>query len=170
MAVDPDKDLAWVQPLRGKNLIGDTQKHRLPSKPLHNPVSSPPQCTTCIRIGSSHHHVCCICKVNDANTVLVPCGHFHFCKACIINNMPLACPICAHWIVYRQHWDHVTRDLPECLICHTKKRSVIMVPCGHISTCIDCAKQCLQQGYFKCPTCRESIVHAQQLYIGNDCE
>ncbi|CDW77224.1 ring finger 1-like protein [Stylonychia lemnae] len=45
----------------------------------------------------------------------------------------------------------------ECLICLAEERSIIIMPCGHLCVCNDCADKMFQKNY-TCPICRGKIV------------
>ena len=49
------------------------------------------------------------------------------------------------------------KDLPDCSICLSRPSGALILPCGHTSTCHDCAIHLLvlrQRGEHRCPICR----------------
>ena len=48
----------------------------------------------------------------------------------------------------------------ECKICFDCEANIIFTPCGHISTCGNCASQLK-----KCPICRKEVVDMIQSYV-----
>lgn len=60
----------------------------------------------------------------------------------------------------------VERPLKEdeaCVVCLTNPREVVVLDCGHIAICADCAEQLPQP--HKCPVCRESITRILPVYM-----
>lgn len=47
-----------------------------------------------------------------------------------------------------------------CVICLTKERQFMFVPCGHLCCCMPCSKA-LQ----KCPICRRRIIRCQRVHL-----
>jgi len=43
-----------------------------------------------------------------------------------------------------------------CNICMDKAADALILPCGHMETCMECAKRCLISSR-QCPTCRAPI-------------
>jgi hypothetical protein len=51
-------------------------------------------------------------------------------------------------------------ELPECSLCLSRPSGALMLPCGHTSTCHDCALQLQKHGIHgnrRCPICRTCI-------------
>lgn len=51
-------------------------------------------------------------------------------------------------------------ELPDCSVCLTRPSGALILPCGHTSTCHDCAIQLSmlrQRGEHRCPICRGHI-------------
>lgn len=44
----------------------------------------------------------------------------------------------------------------ECCVCYVKQKNTVLVPCGHLGLCFDCANSLLNSGG-KCPFCRNSF-------------
>jgi len=51
-----------------------------------------------------------------------------------------------------------------CVICKVNKRNVILQPCTHTSTCIECTKAILSSENQLCPICRAEIKHVLAYY------
>ena len=51
----------------------------------------------------------------------------------------------------------------NCVICMTAKRAVVLLNCGHICLCANCAKDLPEPKV--CPVCRSSIERVQAVYI-----
>lgn len=45
----------------------------------------------------------------------------------------------------------------ECVVCYCEKPTVIMIPCGHQCTCVECF-EIISQDKSKCPLCRKNIL------------
>lgn len=45
----------------------------------------------------------------------------------------------------------------ECVMCLSKERSVVLLPCAHQVLCRDCSEAHERQGMTDCPTCRTRI-------------
>lgn len=55
-------------------------------------------------------------------------------------------------------------DLPEnqvCVVCRQNPREMIMLPCGHVCLCEDCAEEITET----CPVCRRKIEKKSAAYI-----
>eukprot|EP01006_Ploeotia_vitrea_P012884 TRINITY_DN33957_c0_g1_i1.p1 TRINITY_DN33957_c0_g1~~TRINITY_DN33957_c0_g1_i1.p1 ORF type:complete len:277 (-),score=2.94 TRINITY_DN33957_c0_g1_i1:201-995(-) len=50
----------------------------------------------------------------------------------------------------------------ECCICMTAPKEAVLVPCGHICACVECANQL--QRTSRCPICRQSITQVIKGY------
>ena len=46
-----------------------------------------------------------------------------------------------------------------CIICSTRQRAVVFVPCGHFSVCVPCG-----HGLKSCPTCGANIKALVRIY------
>ncbi|ORZ39236.1 hypothetical protein BCR44DRAFT_58475 [Catenaria anguillulae PL171] len=46
---------------------------------------------------------------------------------------------------------------PNCVVCRTEPRTILLHPCGCYILCDDCRQTLAQQGVLKCPTCRRGI-------------
>jgi len=58
-------------------------------------------------------------------------------------------------------------DVPEniqCVVCLSTEREVILLPCGHVCSCADCAEELLKAGH-KCPVCRANIENVNPAYV-----
>ncbi len=44
------------------------------------------------------------------------------------------------------------KPLSQCIICSTRQRAVVFVPCGHLVACVPCG-----HGLTSCPTCGSNI-------------
>jgi len=59
------------------------------------------------------------------------------------------------------------RELPDsmqCVVCLGAEREVILLNCGHVCVCADCAEQLLQGGH-QCPVCRAVIERVMPAYL-----
>ena len=46
----------------------------------------------------------------------------------------------------------------ECVVCYCEKPNVILLPCGHQCTCLECF-ELISKDKNKCPLCRKSILN-----------
>lgn len=51
----------------------------------------------------------------------------------------------------------------RCVVCHEGKADMVFVRCGHVCTCVTCARQCLQVRR-ACPICRAPVVDCIQIF------
>lgn len=51
----------------------------------------------------------------------------------------------------------ISKDV--CKVCLTNKKNTIIIDCGHIVMCADCAREILKEKDKKCPMCRAEIKH-----------
>jgi len=69
-----------------------------------------------------------------------------------------------HEIIFRERTDadiEGLSDIQICTVCLVNPREVILMNCGHVCVCADCALQL--RG--KCPVCRSRIVYTHKAYI-----
>jgi hypothetical protein len=53
----------------------------------------------------------------------------------------------------------------QCVICQSRDADHVLVPCGHVSLCVDCSTDdCLSGMRGKCPECREKFYCCQRIY------
>ncbi|KAH3756063.1 UPF0528 protein [Pelomyxa schiedti] len=50
-----------------------------------------------------------------------------------------------------------------CCICMIGSKEAVIIPCGHVATCLPCAQQLVSSKH-TCPICRSAIVSAVKLY------
>ena len=56
-----------------------------------------------------------------------------------------------------------TEEIPEdklCIICCEEEKSVVFLPCGHVSVCVSCSAQ-----FETCPNCRGKITGYVRAYF-----
>ncbi|KAK7590879.1 hypothetical protein V9T40_002492 [Parthenolecanium corni] len=58
--------------------------------------------------------------------------------------------------------NQLSEDSFTCIVCLNQPREVILLPCGHISMCYDCAYQCNDR---PCPVCREPVASINLIYF-----
>jgi len=46
-----------------------------------------------------------------------------------------------------------------CIVCSRNQRSIVFIPCAHLSACVICA-----HGLSSCPTCRSEIKAFLKIY------
>lgn len=112
---------------------------------------------------------CQICKRNDSNSAIVPCGHIAGCEKCLKNCAITKCPLCKEdkkdvQRVYQSGDSEMigraslnklrisgkTQDY-KCTICLANESNIAIRPCGHICGC----KECLDTYTITtCPICR----------------
>ena len=51
----------------------------------------------------------------------------------------------------------------ECVICRTRPKNVISIPCGHVSSCLSCAYKNLKKDT-TCVVCRQEIRSINRIY------
>lgn len=49
-----------------------------------------------------------------------------------------------------------------CIICYVTPREVVLLPCGHVSMCADCAYKNINR---PCPICRKKVANMNLIYI-----
>ena len=52
----------------------------------------------------------------------------------------------------------------NCVICLDKKASFALIPCGHLSLCIQCKRSRLQDLQHTCPLCRSTFRDAMRVF------
>ena len=57
--------------------------------------------------------------------------------------------------------DKDLREQELCVVCRTNPREIILLPCGHVCLCEDCADDINND----CPICRALIVEKRAAYI-----
>ena len=53
----------------------------------------------------------------------------------------------------------------SCTICYTEKIDCVIVPCGHMCMCFQCA-EIVDDADNRCPICRQSIALLQKTFLG----
>ena len=61
--------------------------------------------------------------------------------------------------------DKPDKPLPQtstnlCIICSTRERALVFVPCGHFAVCVPCG-----HGLKSCPTCGSNIQALVRVYV-----
>lgn len=56
-------------------------------------------------------------------------------------------------------------DVKQCMICCENQKDALMVPCGHVSTCMACAQLQMSRHGGECPICRTKITQLVKAYI-----
>lgn len=58
-------------------------------------------------------------------------------------------------------------DKDACVVCSDNKKDVVFLPCGHVCTCVVCARKLLDGIASKklCPNCRTAITVAKRVYF-----
>ncbi|UXI15125.1 recQ-mediated genome instability protein [Sarcoptes scabiei] len=54
--------------------------------------------------------------------------------------------------------------LPLCWICCDKPIDCVLLDCGHLVTCLSCARNKIKL-FNRCPICRSSIVKTKKIYL-----
>lgn len=128
---------------------------------------------------------CYVCWENPSSFAMVPCGHIALCADCanienIIMELGGNCPVekCSYRIFRAQKvilsLGHINESDDEqhilnlfnnpCVICLEDLRSQILVPCGHMALCSDCAStNTLRRLKMKCPLGRCAIVGTMEI-------
>lgn len=55
----------------------------------------------------------------------------------------------------------------ECVVCMDSSVSALLLPCGHLCTCHQCARQLMERGQPLCPLCRESVDDVVRVYAAD---
>jgi len=63
----------------------------------------------------------------------------------------------------RETGDNVPETI-TCVVCLGAEREVILLDCGHVCVCADCADELLRAGQ-SCPVCRAAIVRVMPAYV-----
>ena len=45
-----------------------------------------------------------------------------------------------------------------CIICYTKKKTMVIYPCGHIVFCQECGNKYKKNRNCRCPLCRVKVI------------
>ena len=56
-----------------------------------------------------------------------------------------------------------TEQQRECIICMDNPRNSVLIPCGHLGVCMECAQE-LQRTTKMCPVCRNKITQVNQVF------
>jgi len=124
--------------------------------------------------------LCKICYEEKIKVIFVPCGHAISCIECAFSLEH--CAICRHPFsnVIRIYlfMDTVndkdlklvpcsskmssnnTLNLMICKVCHQEEMAAVFLPCRHVYTCVECAKE-----MDDCPICAENVFAFIQLYL-----
>jgi hypothetical protein len=66
-------------------------------------------------------------------------------------------------------WDHGAEGMgssgPQCVVCQSSPRSVLMWPCGCLSLCDDCRVQLATRNFSSCVCCRRNVVSYSRMYV-----
>ena len=54
---------------------------------------------------------------------------------------------------------------PQCVVCQTTPRTILVWPCGCLSTCNDCRVGLAARNYTKCICCRTDVAAYSRLYV-----
>ena len=54
-------------------------------------------------------------------------------------------------------------DKDDCIVCYSKKKEVVLIPCGHICLCFECSKE-IQSKKPTCPYCRANFIQIVKIY------
>lgn len=57
----------------------------------------------------------------------------------------------------------IDHDDDLCVICFSGEKNSVMVPCGHICVCINCAKQIMEQPAPECCICRTPVIQTVKI-------
>lgn len=55
-------------------------------------------------------------------------------------------------------------DLPECVVCQDRSRSVVLMPCRHLCLCTQCCSAILASTRL-CPVCRQEINASTEVFV-----
>lgn len=58
--------------------------------------------------------------------------------------------------------EDANNDEMICIICFTNKRNIVLLPCGHITTCAMCTNRIKS---FKCPICRKFVTQKNKIFF-----
>lgn len=58
--------------------------------------------------------------------------------------------------------NNFTDDSFTCIICCIHPREVVLLPCGHVSFCLDCSSQLAES---PCPLCRQKVTKQHLIYL-----
>jgi hypothetical protein len=56
---------------------------------------------------------------------------------------------------------------PDCSTCFENPTTAVCLPCGHLVSCIDCAKE-WQTSQHTCPVCRRAVAQVVQTYLASE--
>lgn len=96
--------------------------------------------------------ICRKCGKEPVQVFCVPCSHRVFCSKCGKEALEKeeSCPLCRFPI---NSLTDGFADEEVCGICSERKVDCIILPCGHIAYCQECAQKWIVQ-HNSCPTCR----------------
>jgi len=63
----------------------------------------------------------------------------------------------------REEDDNVPQSI-QCVVCLGAERQVILLDCGHVCVCADCADELIRAGH-ACPVCRAGIIRVMPAYV-----
>ena len=64
--------------------------------------------------------------------------------------------------LYRENLRLVARYI--CHMCYNEKANHVLIPCGHLALCLDCATSKTCSNYNCCPICDMSVVNMVHVY------
>jgi len=126
---------------------------------------------------------CVVCWDNIISFAIVPCGHMALCVDCSKLEKIIelgGCPVdnCSQRIFRAQKVHSIGTFNEEgnekngldkmfdnrCVVCLDGMRTQILLPCGHLALCTDCAKRdTIRKLDMKCPLCRCTIFDAMEI-------
>jgi len=103
--------------------------------------------------------------ISENTYVLCPCTwkseHCVSCNRMLIsdNQCKAYCSDCSNYITYQalRLSPAKKRNVSDCVVCFSRPRDVVLVPCGHYGLCELCAQQIYYDGTKECPVCRHKI-------------
>lgn len=63
----------------------------------------------------------------------------------------------------RENGDNIPESI-QCVVCLGAEREVILLDCGHVCVCADCADELIRASH-SCPVCRACIVRVMPAYV-----
>lgn len=115
---------------------------------------------------------CCICMERPRQVVMYPCSHLSVCTVCIPEIQRRgSCPLCrapvsalqhGRW-TYRLERERVRFATMMCDHCGEHQKEVMLLPCGHIPFCRECAPTAMHTA--TCPVCSATPHMVRRVFI-----
>lgn len=120
--------------------------------------------------------LCMLCRENEKDTYVYPCGHLIICSECSDNTQKIksfknTCIYCNQNIKKIIYLNESNKELtlkndeiikPKCKLCEINVVETIVEPCGHICLCEECSLKIPRDNYL-CKECGEKVLQVSYI-------